>query len=292
MKTLPHTLTVSILSALVAVALPARSEDARSIYEKFETQKAEALAAYLEANPDAKDAAEAEAMLVGAYMDLGEGEKAAPLLRSRYDSMDKGAGANLQELIGGVIQPLFQIYGQTGQKDEARKFIEQAKADLSSHPQGAQIAQFFDGLVGQLAMPGVGDTMDISFTSLKGEEVDLSKMKGKVVLVDFWATWCGPCVAELPHVKDAYSKFHDKGFEIIGISLDQEKAALEGFIEQRDMPWPQYFDGKGWENELSNQFGIRSIPATFLVGKDGKIVATNLRGNQLEQQLSELLGEG
>ncbi len=280
------------LVALATIPLTAAAEDARGIFEKFENQKAEALAAYLAANPAAEDAAEAESMLVGAYMELGQAEKAAPLLKKRYDGMSKGADANLQELIGGVIQPLFQVYTQAGMKDEARALVEQAKADLASHPQGAQIAQFMDGLLGQLAMPGVGDTMEIAFTATDGSEVDLAKMKDKVVLVDFWATWCGPCVAELPNVLSAYEKYHEKGFEIIGISLDQDKTALDGFVTQRKMAWPQYFDGKGWENDLSQKFGIRSIPATFLIGKDGKVTATDLRGEQLEREIAKLLGEG
>ncbi|MCB1063397.1 MAG: redoxin domain-containing protein [Verrucomicrobiae bacterium] len=231
-------------------------------------------------------------MLVDAYLEMDQAEKAAPILQKRYDSMAKGADANLQELIGGVIQPLFAAYTKAGQKDKAKAFIEQAKEDLKSNPQGPQIMQFLDGMTSQLAMPSPGDTMDIAFTAMDGTEVDLSKMTDKVVLVDFWATWCGPCVGELPNVISAYEKYHDKGFEIIGISLDQDKGALEGFVKQRKMTWPQYFDGKGWENDLAKEFGIRGIPATFLIGKDGKIVVTDLRGDMLEQQLGKLLGEG
>ena len=287
-----HTLLPVLASALVSLTLPASAEDARAIFEKFESQKAEALAAYLAATPDAADAADAEAMLVDAYLEMDQAEKAAPILQKRYDGMAKGADANLQELIGGVIQPLFAAYTKAGQKDKAKAFIEQAKEDLKSNPQGPQIMQFLDGMTSQLAMPSPGDTMDIAFTAMDGTEVDLSKMTDKVVLVDFWATWCGPCVGELPNVISAYEKYHDKGFEIIGISLDQDKGALEGFVKQRKMTWPQYFDGKGWENDLAKEFGIRGIPATFLIGKDGKIVVTDLRGDMLEQQLGKLLGEG
>jgi thiol-disulfide isomerase/thioredoxin len=131
--------------------------------------------------------------------------------------------------------------------------------------------------------------LEIAFTDTQGNEFDLAKLKGKVVLVDFWATWCGPCVAEMPNVIAAYEKFHDKGFEIVGISLDQDKDSLLKFIEEQKMPWPQYFDGKGWENEIAGRYGIRGIPATFLVGKDGKIAASNLRGGALEAKLAELL---
>lgn len=282
------TLPALILSTAF-LSTAAFAESAKSIFQAHEAQKAEALAAYLEENPEAEDAPAAESMLVGAYMQLDLAEKAAPLLRKRYDSLSKGADANLQELIPGVIEPLFRVYSESGDKDSAREFIELAKKDLGSHPQGPQIMQFFDGMLGQLAMPGVGDPMEIKFTSTDGEEIDLAAMKDKVVLVDFWATWCGPCVAEMPHVISTYEKYKDAGFEVVGISLDSEKPALDAFIAENKMTWPQYFDGEGWGNKIAKEFGITGIPATFLIGKDGKIAATNLRGNALEESVAGLL---
>jgi thiol-disulfide isomerase/thioredoxin len=132
--------------------------------------------------------------------------------------------------------------------------------------------------------------LEMKFTAVDGREVDVSKLQGKVVLIDFWATWCGPCVAELPNVLKAYKELHPKGFEIVGISLDGEKSELEAFVKEKGMEWPQYFDGKGWQNEIATKYGIQSIPAMWLLNKKGMVVSTAARGN-LEEQVTKLLAE-
>jgi thiol-disulfide isomerase/thioredoxin len=134
----------------------------------------------------------------------------------------------------------------------------------------------------------VGEPLDLKFTAVDGREVDLAKLRGKVVLIDFWATWCGPCIGELPHVLEAYRKFHDKGFEIVGISFDQDKAALERLTKERGMTWPQYFDGKGWKNDFGVKYGIRGIPAMWLIDQQGKVATTNGR-QDLAGQVEKLL---
>ncbi len=134
------------------------------------------------------------------------------------------------------------------------------------------------------------DPLELEFTDVKGEEFDLSKLRGKVVLIDFWATWCEPCVAELPNVLAAYEELHPKGFEIVGISLDQKKEDLENFIKERKMPWVQYYDGRGWENEISTRFGITAIPAMWLLNKKGMVVDMQASAN-LEVKVKQLLEE-
>jgi peroxiredoxin len=122
---------------------------------------------------------------------------------------------------------------------------------------------------------------------INGKVLNLDNFKNKIVLIDFWATWCMPCIKELPNVKNAYEKFKEKGFEIISISLDNDKNAYEKFIKKENMTWLHVFDGNGWESELSKFFYIKSIPATFLL-KDNMIIAKDLRGDELNLKLEEL----
>ncbi len=149
--------------------------------------------------------------------------------------------------------------------------------------------------------------LEIAFTAVDGREVDLKKLRGKVVLVDFWATWCGPCIAELPNIKKVYADYHAKGFEIVGIALENgrllpadtadqtaEKMAkaakvLTDFTTKESMPWPQHFDGKYWKNDISTRFGINSIPAMYLLDQEGKVVSTSARGPLLESEVKRLL---
>lgn len=137
--------------------------------------------------------------------------------------------------------------------------------------------------------PSVGQPVDMKFTAVDGSPVDLATLKGKVVLIDFWATWCSPCVAEVPNIKAAYEKLHDKGFEIVGISFDEEAAKLQAFTKAQNMPWPEYCDGKGWKNDFSVKYGIRSIPTMWLVDKEGKLSDVEAR-EHLESKVEKLLG--
>jgi thiol-disulfide isomerase/thioredoxin len=133
--------------------------------------------------------------------------------------------------------------------------------------------------------------LELKFTATDGKEVDVEKLRGKVVLIDFWASWCGPCIAEMPNVVSTYKKLHDKGFEIVGISLDQDKAAMETALKKHGMEWAQYFDGQGWQNKISQSFGIDSIPAAWLLDKKGLLRETGLRGDALATGVEKLLAE-
>ncbi len=147
------------------------------------------------------------------------------------------------------------------------------------------------GAKGELKkMEALGKPLEMKFTAVDGREVDLSKMKGKVVLIDFWATWCGPCVAELPNVKKAYGELHEKGFEIVGISLDKDEKKLTDFVAKNEMPWPQFCDGKGWGSVLAREHGISGIPAMWLVDKKGNLVDQSARAG-LEDKVRKYLAQ-
>jgi thiol-disulfide isomerase/thioredoxin len=144
------------------------------------------------------------------------------------------------------------------------------------------------GLLTSKAPPG--DPMDLTFTATDGSPVDLKSMRGKVVLLDFWATWCPPCRDEVPDVVNVYNKYHDQGFQVVGISLDQSRENLDQFTSGNGMVWPQYFDGQGWGNSLAQRFSVRYIPQMWLLDKQGRVVTKDGRDN-LSGQVAALLAQ-
>ena len=283
---------ISILTFILAtLSATAFAETVHDIIHKFETEKAAALEAYLKANPDAADASEAQDALISAYTAAHNTDKVEALLLARYDGASKGTDGVPRDIAMNVLRPLFGIHGDAGKKTEALALADRVKKDFADHKEIDQLAGFIDQLTSKFNQPMVGDVMDIQFTSLAGKEINLADYKGKVVLVDFWATWCGPCIAELPNVKSTYTKHHDAGFDVIAISLDKDKKALEDFIAKEELPWPQMFDGEAWKTKYAKEFGITGIPATFLIGPDGKVAETNLRGDELEKAVAKLLAD-
>ena len=122
-----------------------------------------------------------------------------------------------------------------------------------------------------------------------GKPVALSSFKGKVTLLDFWAAWCGPCRRENPNVVKAYAKFHAKGLEIFAVSLDKNHDKWVEAISKDKLAWTHVSDLKYWDNEAAKLFGVRAIPANFLLDKEGKIIARNLSGDELMKKLSEVV---
>ena len=153
-------------------------------------------------------------------------------------------------------------------------------------------APSLEGIARRLNLPG--NNIELKGELLDGSQLDWSQYRGKVVLVDFWAAWCGPCRRELPNVLAMYEAYHEKGFEVLGISLDKTRTQAESYLKQTDIPWATMFssreDERYWQHPMAVKYGINGIPRAILVDRDGKVVNMNARGRILVQELRRLLG--
>jgi thiol-disulfide isomerase/thioredoxin len=194
-----------------------------------------------------------------------------------------------------LLQHIGNAAETAGHRDQAKKAYGLILEKFNNHPASKQVA----GVLRRIDLPG--KTMDFSAETIDGGKVDSQALKGKIILVDFWATWCGPCVAGMPHLKKLHEKYREQGFEIIGVPLDEERAGLDAFLAENKLPWKQLFfpapakPGQKPEpvNEhpLAEQYGVMAIPVMFLIDRDGTVVSTNIRVDQLEEKIGELMAK-
>ena len=159
---------------------------------------------------------------------------------------------------------------------------EKAKAGAQGKAIAAQIAKLESTAIGQIAP-------NFTITTPEGESISLYDIKGKVKLIDFWASWCGPCRGENPHVVEIYKEYHPKGLEIFGVSLDNNKEAWVKAIADDGLVWKHGSDLKGWQSAPAQLYSVSGIPHTVLLDENNKIIAKNLRGDELKQKIAELL---
>ncbi|MCK4538131.1 MAG: redoxin domain-containing protein [Candidatus Krumholzibacteria bacterium] len=244
--------------------------------------------AFLEKHPGSEAAGSAHLMLGQIYTSINRFEDAEKHLLLYFKS---DIPKNPNDL-GMARVTMGNLYVSMTRFDDAEKVFREAAEDPGSDPRIKQMAQSMVDRMSIMKSLVVGKVPeDFSTNATDGKPISLTQYRGKVVLVDFWATWCAPCIAEMPHVKKVYEKYNPKGFEIIGISMDDSKVKLDEYIKNESIKWRQVFDGKGWKSELGQKYAIASIPTTFLLDREGVIRYKNLRGDDLEKAVKELTGK-
>lgn len=210
------------------------------------------------------------------------------LIEENEKMLKDGLTGNLDNIFGLIY---LQGLSSPDDPESIRKFLDKFAAPVK---ESAMWKQMSDDVDRQLSF-GVGKPyLDFTQNDADGHPVTASKVMAdpgnRYVLIDFWASWCGPCMGELPYLKEAYSSFSSEGFEIIGVSLDQERDSWLEAVKDNEMNWIQVSDLKYWSNDVARLYNINSIPANFLVDcKTGLIVEKGLRGRALVNKLSELL---
>ena len=197
--------------------------------------------------------------------------------------------AHPEQRNGGIVLEWAQALSMLDRSEEGLKYLEGYIAEAETAGRLNREVSFLKGQLAQLQMIGQ-PLANFEIKAHRNQQtINPSTLKGKVVLVDFWATWCRPCLAELPRLQNVYKQYHPRGFEILGISLDNDKEALDKMLEARNIDWPQFFDGNGWKNKLAVQLDVHRIPFCVLVDAEGTVRYVNIRGPAIDRLVKKLV---
>lgn len=212
-------------------------------------------------------------------------------LQNQKESFEQAAAA-LQRAIdlskGSLVKAYYNLGFALIKSGKEREGIAALKKFLELDP-GANEAAQARAVIVNTKMVDAKVAPSFAVKSHTGEELSLEKLRGKVVLLDFWASWCGPCRVDMPEVRKIWKKYGGDQFVIIGINLDSNRAAFEAYAKEQGVTWPQYYDGLGWANKVSQLYRVYAIPHTILIDQDGVIRASGFRGGELSDKVGELL---
>lgn len=237
------------------------------------------------------------------YPQLPEDDSTKQLVIGEFQNIMRIRKQNLIKMVesqasgaAGIFTAIFLLPTQDMELPDFVKaemaFYEKLDQKYAKSMAGFKHYDFLHAMVASSLATAIGHELsDIQLPDPDGNMIKLSSMRGKYVLVDFWASWCKPCRMENPNVVKAYKKYHNKGFEILGVSLDENAMRWKNAIQADQLDWKHVSELKGWQSEVCGTFNVRSIPFSILLDKNGVIIATNLRGDALENKLKELLGE-
>jgi peroxiredoxin len=237
--------------------------------------------AYLKDEPDGPVKPLAQIVITMARAQAGRFDDAL----ARFKELMAGIGqAEQEEFAASFADNLAGAAITAGEFHTARQVFETLLGRFGDSPNLRQKVQIEIARIDKVGKPAP----NVTGQDLEGKPVRLEALKGKYVLVEFWATWCAPCVVEVPRLQKAYDKYHASGFEIVGVSLDEDRTAVVDFTKARKLPWPQIHNADA-NSDIVDAFGVASIPANFLVDPEGKVVRLDLRGASIDQTLGRLI---
>jgi peroxiredoxin len=253
----------------------------KSIEHDWFTETEELAQQYLKTDPDGPVKALAQIIQTMARAQAGRYEEAL----ARYKQLMQGLGqSDQEEFAASFSNTLADSAIAAGEFAVARQVYSTLLSRFSESP---NLRQKIEGEVKRLDKMG-RPAPRFAAQDIKGQAIRLDAYRGKYVLVDFWATWCAPCIGELPRLQAVYRTHHDSGFEIISVSLDESKTAVSDFAKVRNLPWPQIHNASSTA-DLVEAFAVGSIPATYLIDPEGTVIRLDLRGKALEQTLAGLI---